>query len=240
MPGTISNFLSTFRNDLARPNRFDVNIPIPLGLIQYIKTSTPLQYRCDATNLPGRTIATTEQKTYGPIEKYPYLSTYNDIDLTFIVSGDMSEKIFFDAWLNYVNPTQSNNFRYKTDYAVTLSVNQYDQTNKLSYTVGLFDAYPISVNQLDLDWSNDSYHKLTVTFAYTYWKNNSIQGLAQDLVDQAIGSVFSSLSSVDLLSFQTSPSIPTNPNIGSNNIDYSQVDGGAEPSNIDIGSTGTY
>jgi len=67
MPGSISNFLSTFRNDLARPNRFDVNIPIPLGLIQYIKTSTPLQYRCEATNLPGRTIATTEQKTYGPI-----------------------------------------------------------------------------------------------------------------------------------------------------------------------------
>ena len=236
MPGSISNFLSTFRNDLARPNRFDVNIPIPLGLIQYIKTSTPLQYRCEATNLPGRTIATTEQKTYGPIEKYPYLSTYNDIDLTFIVSGDMTEKIFFDAWLNYVNPTQSNNFRYKTDYAVTLSVNQYDQTNKLSYTVGLFDAYPISVNQLDLDWSNDSYHKLSVTFAYTYWKNNSIQGFAQDLVDQAIDSVFSSLSSIDLTSFQTSAATPTDTNIDPNIDNYNKDSEG----NPDIGSTGTY
>jgi hypothetical protein len=236
MPGSISNFLSTFRNDLARPNRFDVNIPIPLGLIQYIKTSTPLQYRCDATNLPGRTIATTEQKTYGPIEKYPYLSTYNDIDLTFIVSGDMTEKIFFDAWLNYVNPTQSNNFRYKTDYAVTLSINQYDQSNNLSYTVALFDAYPISVNQLDLDWSNDSYHKLSVTFAYTYWKNNSIQGFAQDLVDQALNSVFSSLSSIDLTSVQTSPTAPTDTNIDPNADNYNKDSEG----NPDIGSTGTY
>jgi hypothetical protein len=25
-----------------------------------------------------------------------------------------------------------------------------------------------------LDWNNDSVHKLSVTFAYTYWRNNSI------------------------------------------------------------------
>jgi hypothetical protein len=27
---------------------------------------------------------------------------------------------------------------------------------------------------LDLDWSNDGVHKLSVTFAYTYWRNNSL------------------------------------------------------------------
>jgi hypothetical protein len=26
------------------------------------------------------------------------------------------------------------------------------------------------MNQMDLDWSSESYHKLTVTFAYTEWK----------------------------------------------------------------------
>jgi hypothetical protein len=196
MAGTISNFLSTFTTDLAKTNRFDVNVPIPIGLIQYVKNTRSLNYRCEATNLPGRTVATMEQKTYGPIEKYPYLSTYNDIDLTFIVDGDMNQKVFFDAWINYLNPTQSNNFRYKSDYATTLSINQYDQSNNLTYTVALFDAYPISMNQLDLDWSNDGYHKLSITFAYTYWKNNSIQSLAQDLIDATVGSAFSSLSSI--------------------------------------------
>jgi hypothetical protein len=28
------------------------------------------------------------------------------------------------------------------------------------------------VNQLDLDWSSDGYHKLSVTFAYTRWEQN--------------------------------------------------------------------
>ena len=101
----------------------------------------------------------------------------------------MYQKVFFDAWINYINPTFSNNFRYKSDYSTTISINQYDQSNNLTYTVALFEAYPISVNQLDLDWSNDTYHKLSVTFAYTYWKNNSLQGLAQDLIDAALGTI---------------------------------------------------
>jgi len=214
MAGTISNFLSTFTSDLAKTNRFDVNVPIPVGLIQYVKNTRALNYRCEAANLPGRTVATTEQKTYGPIEKFPYLSTYNDIDLTFIVDGDMNQKVFFDAWINYLNPTLSNNFRYKGDYATTLTINQYDQSNNLTYTVALYDAYPISMNQLDLDWSNDGYHKLSITFAYTYWKNNSIQGLGQDLIDAALSSAFSSSSSTPQT---TTPSSYTNnlPNLPS-------------------------
>jgi hypothetical protein len=61
--------------------------------------------------------------------------------------------------------------------------------NDKSYSVTLIDAYPVSVNQLDLDWSNDSYHKLTVTFAYTKWKNNSLEALAMEFVDSVIGNV---------------------------------------------------
>jgi hypothetical protein len=49
------------------------------------------------------------------------------------------------------------------------------------------------MNQLDLDWNGDGYHKLTVTFAYTYWKNNSLQALGMELLDAGIDSVVSEL-----------------------------------------------
>jgi hypothetical protein len=101
----------------------------------------------------------------------------------------MSQKVFFDAWLNYVNPLYNNNFRYKSDYATDLRITQYDVTNQATYSVDLYEAYPISVNQMDLDWSNDSYHKLTVTFAYTKWKNNSLEALAMEFLDSVIGNV---------------------------------------------------
>ena len=191
MAGTINEFRSSFTKDVSKSSRFDVNIPIPLTLIPYINSAKNLTYRCEAANLPGRTFATTEQKTYGPVEKFPYLTTFNDIDLSFIVSDDMNEKVFFDAWLNFINPMYNYNYRYKSDYSTAITINQYDQNNQLSYSVNLYDAYPISVNQMDLDWSSENPHKLSVTFAYTYWQNNSLQSLGMELVDAGLGAVSS-------------------------------------------------
>ena len=193
MSGSISDFKSSFKGDLARPNRFDVMIPIPLTLAPYISSARSLNYRCENAQLPGRTFATLEQKTYGPIEKTPYLNTYTDIDLTFIVDDDMNQKLFFDAWMSYINPMYNYNMRFKENYSTPITINQYDVTNQLSYSVNLYDAYPISMNQMDLDWTSDGYHKLTVTFAYTYWKNNSLQALGMELVDAGINAVASAV-----------------------------------------------
>jgi hypothetical protein len=191
MARTLNDFKSSFSGDLARTSRFDVEIPLPLTLIPYIKSARRLNYRCEVANLPGRTFATTEQKTYGPIEKHPYLTTYNDIDLTFIVDDDMQQRLLFDGWLNYINPTYNYNMRYKENYATTLTINQYNVSNEKTYAVSLMDAYPVSMNQLDLDWNGDGYHKLTVTFAYTYWKNLSLQALGMDLLDAGLDSIAS-------------------------------------------------
>jgi len=187
MAGLISDFAASFKTDLARPSRFDVQIPVPVSLIQYRGTSRNLSFRCETAQLPSRTLATAEQK-YGsnPVEKFPYQSNYNELDLTFIVSDDMSEKLFFDAWLDYINPTYSYNFKYKSNYISTLQVNQYGVDGKKTYSINVVDAYPISVNQLDLDWSATEHHKLTVVFAYTYWQNNSIQSLGSSLVSDAL------------------------------------------------------
>ena len=207
MAGNINDFKSSFTRDLARSNRFDVDVTIPLVMIPYVTSARSLKYRCENAQLPGRTLATTEQRTYGPIEKHPYLNTYNDIDLTFIVDDDMQQRILFDAWLNYINPSYSNNMRYKSDYATILKINQYDVTGQLTYSVNLYDAFPISMNQMDLDWSGDGYHKLNVTFAYTYWQNNSLQALGMQLVDYGINAVADALNSPsEISSYGLTPS----------------------------------
>ena len=177
MAGKITDIRASFTNDLARPNRFEVKIFLPteveLSMPSNIRGNPGgvLRYRCESAQLPGKTLATTEQKIYGPVEKYPYLTTYNDLDLTFIVSDDMYEKYVFDAWMEYINPGYTNNFRYKNEYAALISIDQYNVADGKTYSVDFFEAYPISMNQLDLDWSSDGYHKLTVTFAYTRWFN---------------------------------------------------------------------
>lgn len=176
MAGSISDFKSSFNKELARPHRFDVDIIVPPVIEAFLGDSNigrGLKFRCETAQLPSRTLATVDQKTYGPIEKYPYLTTYNDLDLTFIVDGDMKQKYIFDTWLEYINPAYTNNFKYKDEYSTIITVNQYDSENKLTYVADFYEVYPISVNQLDLDWSSDGYHKLTVTFAYTRWFNRT-------------------------------------------------------------------
>ena len=68
-------------------------------------------------------------------------------------------------------------------------------TGQLTYSVNLYDAFPISMNQMDLDWSGDGYHKLNITFAYTRWENNSLQALGMQLVDYGINAVVDAMNS---------------------------------------------
>jgi hypothetical protein len=200
MAGSISEFKSSFSKDVARSNRFDVQIPIPPVLLPYFGTARTLNYRCESAQLPGKSFATTEQK-FGsaPVEKFPYATNFTDIDLTFIVDDDMQQKLLFDGWMNYVSPVYNYNIRYKSDYTTALTINQYDVENKLTYSVNLYDAYPISMNQLDLNWGNDGMHKLVVTFAYTNWQNNSLQDVGMQLLDSGIAGVANAISGADLL-----------------------------------------
>lgn len=186
MAGSISDFKANFNKEIARPSRFDVEVPIPLGMIPYYKYARQLKFRCESAQFPGRTISTMGQKTYNIEEMFPYQTTYDKIALTFIVSSDMDEKKFFDAWLDWINPSINYNFKYKQDYAVALRINQYDMQNKLTYSVDLMDAFPTSISQMELDWSSEGYHKLTVSFEFTSWKNNSVEALAMQLIEDGI------------------------------------------------------
>jgi hypothetical protein len=138
MAGNINEFKASFTTDLAKPSKFDVTIPVPLALATYITTGRNLSMRCESVDMPGRTFATTDRKMgSAPVEKIPYQTTYGESTFTFIVSDNMNEKIFFDAWMELINPTTDFNFQYKANYAVDVSINQYDVTNNLTYATAI-------------------------------------------------------------------------------------------------------
>lgn len=189
MAGSIADFKASFNKDLARSNKFDVYIPVPLGMVPFLGTSRLLSLRCENAQLPGRNLDTTPMRIYGVNELFPIGTSYDNITLTFLVSDDMKEKVFFDSWINWIQPTISYDTKYKSDYAVILRVNQYDVENKPSLSIDLMDAFPIAVNQLDLDWSSDSVHKLAVTFAYTSWRSNDLSSIAMEYLENTIGNL---------------------------------------------------
>lgn len=192
----IQSFKSSFRSvELARPSRFDVLIPMPAVLAAiYGDLRETLTLRCESTEMPGRIFNLTERR-FGsaPVQKFPYLTTYNDIALNFILDSDMNVKLFFDQWMELINPSSTYNFRYKNDYVAQIAVNQYDLQNNLTYRAVLIDAFPIAVSQLDLDWSADNYHRLNVVFAYTKWQLGTFDENVKNLGTQAIASFVGSL-----------------------------------------------
>lgn len=196
MAGTINDFRSSFKTDLARPARFDVTINIPYVLLPFITTARNLTYRCENADLPGRNFATIERKIGTvPTQKVPYQTVYNESNMTFIVGGDMNEKMLFDTWMDVINPTSNYNFKYKKDYVTDITINQYDLTNKLTYQAVLLDAFPIAVNQLDLDWASDGHHKLTVSFAYSSWTQGAVS-IGDNIKSQILSGLDDSLNNL--------------------------------------------
>jgi len=189
MAKDIRQFASSFKQDPARAARFDAYIIIPPILaIMYGTVTKQLSLRCEMTELPGRTFNVTERK-FGsaPVQKVPYQSLYSDVNMTFIVSGDMTERLVFDQWMELINPSSTYNFKYKSDYVTDIVIRQYDLQNNLTYASVLIDAFPLAVNQLDLDWTSDNYHRLSVTFAYTNWQEGTVIANLKNLGSQVLG-----------------------------------------------------
>ena len=166
----ISDFLSSFKGEVARSANFEV----------FIQGMNTAPFRCEATELPSRNFATVDQKTYGPVEAFPVQTFYDKIVLNFICSDDMSEKTFFDNWMDKISsskgPTGSGansvrfDFEYKDNYQKLITIKQFDVTGKMSYGVNLLHAFPVSINSLSLRWDNlNTIHKLPVTISYRYY-----------------------------------------------------------------------
>jgi hypothetical protein len=180
--GTITQFISSFSSELSRPCDFSVDIIKPKTVGKNDDVERIISLRCESAELPGRTFSLVDQKTYGPIEQYPIQNAYNKCALTFICSGSMDEKVYFDDWMDvisYSKPSYSEappnpnivkfDFSYKTNYVVDVFINQYDLTGHIVYRAVLVDAFPVDCHAIPLNWAQtNDYSKLMVTFAYRY------------------------------------------------------------------------
>lgn len=151
-----------------------------LSLNEANDVNTRFKCRCEATELPGRTIATTDDTTsFGPSMKYAYEHTYSDHTLQIIASEDMYERRVFEAWMdNVVNgpdlygsaSSKSGLVRYYDDYAAgQVRLHQVNDQGITLAKYTLFNAYPIALSPMNLTWEEqNTYQRFTVTMTYRY------------------------------------------------------------------------
>lgn len=170
-------------SDFAKASKF--RVMILRSSLRNLPTSEDvrgLSFQCEATELPGFTINTSEAKIYGPAYQIATVPVYSDLMLTFVCAADMWEKKYFDDWMQVIVPTgyasveeESPHVEYRENYLSTLIIDQFnefsddDSSLSVPYRVMVYDAFPTSIAPLPLNWGEDGLHRLSVTFKYRKW-----------------------------------------------------------------------
>ena len=187
---SITDFKSKFKGGPLIPNRYEVvfeNAPVSA---QDALNSKNVSYMCSSVELPGRNLASAEQKIYGPLRKIPYTSTFVDTTMTFLLSQNaMIEKRFFDSWQETINDINTFDSSYYDDSVCDVQVNilsEYDNTQL--YSIKLLEVWPMNVGALNFSYdTKDTPATLTVTFAYRKWIKNDLIGTTTDTETELTG-----------------------------------------------------
>lgn len=145
------------------------------------------RFRCEVTQLPGRTISTTDDQAYGPITKFAYETGYQDLDMQIIASEDFRERVFFEVWMENIinqsnlrdgNKSNAGLSKYYDQYATgQVRIFQASPDTKILARYTLYNAYPISLSPMNLTWEEqDTYQRFTVTMTYRYHVVDFSQG----------------------------------------------------------------
>ena len=152
---------------------------------------TNLAFRCERVTLPGRIIITSPYKegNYGLNREYPTNAVYQPVDATFLMSEDYSEKIFFELWQDLIIghhrtlgdvTTQGSvkELNYMENYTCSMTIHAFSVTGgrdglKPVYSCELREAYPRTIQDLQMDWSANDLVRLNVVFDYKYFADTS-------------------------------------------------------------------
>lgn len=188
---------SNHRGGLAKSARFLVNINMPRILPSILNSKgspsmfaslNEMTYLCEAAEMPGRGFVNGDVRYYGPNQKLPVKTQYEDTTMTFLCRSHSKERQFFDDWMEAINPTNSYNFRFREEYETTIHISQFaeyagDDSNsfaKETYRITLFNAYPLLINPQPMTWADDQFQRLAVTFTYHKWKRVGWDTLPQN------------------------------------------------------------
>jgi hypothetical protein len=191
---SLSNFISYTAKGMARPYRFEVEIPNPLCVKKWSGATQLVSVYCKAAQLPQSRILTSRNQYFGPPEFRPIGVDYggDNLTLTFYVDEKMHVKAFFDEWIDGIVNRRTGVTEYRDNYTVNMKVRQLMQVQSLpdpgkrvgkvltqnsavnkeniAYEANFELAFPVSVNPLTLDHgSAGQVHELSVTFNYRRW-----------------------------------------------------------------------
>lgn len=180
----LSDFKSSIKlNGISRNSRFEITFTPPIG-VPGLVDSREISIRCHTGSLPPINIKTKDYiDGQGQIRKMPVNYDHGHV-LTFTFYNDVRSRVYSGllAWSNNVAYTPIANdhrINYYNNFTGSIDVKQLDEQDNVRYAYKLFEAYPITVHQVDLKSDeHDTAQLITVDFAYRYAR--SLDAVASD------------------------------------------------------------
>lgn len=165
MPFNITDFKGNFPFDGARPNLFEVNIPV---------FDQKLVFTAKTAQLPGSSIGVVEVPYFGRTIKMAGNRVFPEWTITVINDEDFIVRNQLEEWMARINGHEGNLAEaYYSEYAFDAEVYQYGKEGSIIKSYTFIDMFPIDVSPIDVSWdANDTIEEYTVTFQYQYWTSN--------------------------------------------------------------------
>ena len=155
------------------------------------RVNSPLQEKinlllilCKEISFPSKVMSLANAKgtNLGEDDKrYPYASTSNELEATFIVDADLLIIDFFNTWMEAIyRPTNNGKrplrrFAYPEDYYATGIIKKFEKGNikNNDYTsiMTLYEFYPYAQDIIPMSYSKKQPMDLTMRFAFNETKS---------------------------------------------------------------------
>lgn len=116
-----------------------------------------INIRCETVTIPGRALATTSYRIYGPARQMPTEAIYSgEIGLTIILSEDMRERQLFDSWMNLISNRIDYKLAYYNEYTTNIQINMLNREDQITHSVILEETYPKSLGDIQVGYSREN------------------------------------------------------------------------------------
>ena len=208
----LDEIFAEFRSDdgFARPSRYEVFFFPPvsrsqtnifaqvMGQTVADQTARKTSLRCESFEFPGRNLdSSPDTNIYGPEREIVQGYSYGDVTAVFQCSSDMKEKRFFETWQRLAYNPQTWSMQYYNDYTGSIKIFQLDETDRQRYGVELVECFPKTIAAQPIAYAAvNEIQKVSVTFAYRYWKDlNDEADLPKPLTQRVAEAVLNTVES---------------------------------------------
>jgi len=169
---SVDTIKNTFnKTGVTKGNKYALEIVKPVGMvgIQDIDLQD-IRVRINSVELPGKQVATSEVKYYGPLTKRPYGQIFEDLTCEIICSANLIERRFFSHWMDFAyDPVQARAGYYQEYVTQTKFKSFGEHGGEFLYECTFDECHPISIGPLNYAYGNEDLLTMQVTFAYKKW-----------------------------------------------------------------------